>query len=80
MNRSPIWSLLMRVLTVVACVVLVGIVFTLLGKITSILPHQMQAAIGAGWNEVWTFISPGVAPVAGVAIVCAVVYVVGRGR
>ena len=76
MGRTSFGSIFTRIITVLAVLVLVGIVLKLLVAILSpVLPAWAMEALSAGWGLLLSVVSPALAAIAALTILAAVVWV-----
>lgn len=76
MPRSLPWTLLTKSLALVCGVLVAGVLFQLCARLLDLLPPDIRSALSAGWSEVWNILSPVIGPAAGIAIICAVIWIV----
>jgi hypothetical protein len=79
MRHTPS-AILGRVVTVVAVLVLVGLIIRIVGAILSaVLPDALVLDLNSGFNMLYGFVSPGMAAImAGVILVALVWVITGR--
>lgn len=75
-------SLLVRVLTVIAGLLLAGIVLRLLVAVLEpVLPVFLMGGLAAGWSTLLTIVNPAMGPIMALAILAVICWiVVGRQR
>lgn len=71
-----------RVVGIVAGLLVVGLVLKLIGlMLQPVLPAAMYQVLAAGWNLLYALAGPALNPIAAVAILAAIIWVVvGRRR
>jgi hypothetical protein len=75
--RPTLGSILGRVVAVIASLLVLGIALQLIVAILApVLPVQFGQALGAGWNMLYSIVSPAIAPLMAVVILGAVCWVV----
>lgn len=69
--------ILSRTIAVIASLLLVGLVLRLIvGVLSPVLPAQFNHDLAGGWNLLYGMVEPAMAPIAAVAILLALVWVV----
>lgn len=79
--RFGLGPILSRIISVIIILLVVGIVLQLVVAILSpVLPDQFQHDLGSGWDLFYGMISPIMAPIMALAIICALWWIFTGGR
>lgn len=80
--RQGLNAALVRVVAVIAGLLLVGIILRLiLAILEPVLPAQFTRDLMAGWNLLYSIVSPAMPPILAVGILCGLCWViVGKRR
>jgi hypothetical protein len=77
MHRSGLWSLLTRVIGVIAALALIGILLRLIGAILApVLPPTFMQDLSAGWQLLYGIAGPAVPAVMAVIILGALIWII----
>lgn len=78
--RYGLGPILGRVVAVIAALLVVGIVLQLFVAILSpVLPAQFRRDLGFGWDLLYSMVSPAMAPIMAIVILCALCWIfIGR--
>ena len=80
-NRQSLGPILGRVVTVIAVLLLTGLVLRLVVAILDpVLPDQFMGDVMSGWNMLYSMVSPAMPPIMAVAILCALCWVIAGKR
>ncbi|WP_067469382.1 hypothetical protein [Actinomadura macra] len=77
MGRASFWTVLVRIVAVIAGLTLVGLVLRLIsGILAPLLPTEVWAALAGGWRQVYGLVAPAAGALGALAILVAIVYVI----